>query len=405
MLITHLGMGGAEKVFNDHARAFTAFGDVTECVYSRDHLDPAMITGNPMLELDEQMPSGSLKRFLYRRKRLSSIVAKQNPAVCISHMEGPNILNSITNTGKCKKILCVHGSIMRDSAKSKWKKWMLNRLVIPFTYSRANAIVTVSQKMRQEILSLGLNPAKVHAIPNFFDIDRIVTLSQEDLGEYKQLFAEKKVLLHVGRLSRQKNQRVLLQVMAAYKKTDPEVKLCIAGDGELKAALLEYAATLNLSVYDAAQTNELHTGYDVYFLGKQANPYRFMGAAKLFLLSSFFEGFPLVLGEAMACGLPIVSVNCETGPEELLIMNTPPATTATEQPFYADCGVLMPDWYSDTLTQPQVQMWTAAIEKVLRDKTLYTNLKENCHIKVQQYNKDRVINYWKDLIEAVIHDK
>lgn len=405
MLITHLGMGGAEKVFNDHAKAFTPFFEVEECVFSRNHIEPSMITGNPLLELDENPPGGSLKRFLYRKRRLSSIAAARQSKVCVSHMEGPNILNCVTSLGKCKKILCVHGSIMRDSAKSPVKKWLLNRVILPFAYAKADAIVTVSQKMRKEVLSLGLNAQKVHAIPNFFDIDQIKIKAKESLDIYHELFASKKILLHVGRLSRQKNQRVLLDVIAAYKSSDRSTKLCIIGDGELKNDLLQRAKELQLSVYDAAQQTPLHLDYDVYFLGKQSNPYKFMTASKLFLLSSFFEGFPLVLGESLACDLPIISVNCETGPEELLLMDAAAKTIPKDQPYEADCGMLMPDWYTDSLTLEQTKMWTDAIAIMLNNTEKYDRLKQNCAVKIRQFGKDNIINYWKNLIEDVIHGK
>ncbi|MFW9821457.1 MAG: glycosyltransferase, partial [Candidatus Thorarchaeota archaeon] len=56
----------------------------------------------------------------------------------------------------------------------------------------------------------------------------------------------------------------------------------------------------------------------IYLLGSIKNPYKYISKADIFVLSSLHEGLPTVLIEALACGLPIISTNCETGPKEIL---------------------------------------------------------------------------------------
>src|SRR5204862_6832397 len=122
--------------------------------------------------------------------------------------------NCFSKLGKCKKILVVHGSIMKDSGKPKIKKFILNKFILPITYRRANVIITVSKKMRDELISIGIRPSKIQAIPNFFDLEKIALLSDKSLEVYQDLFSQKKVVLHVGRLSLQKNQNYLLELAA-----------------------------------------------------------------------------------------------------------------------------------------------------------------------------------------------
>lgn len=81
--------------------------------------------------------------------------------------------------------------------------------------------------------------------------------------------------------------------------------MIVLGEGEEREALLELARRLNISE-------------DVDFPGFQKNPFAWMGACDLFVMSSAWEGLPGTLLEAMACGARIVSTDCRTGPSEIL---------------------------------------------------------------------------------------
>ena len=112
------------------------------------------------------------------------------------------------------------------------------------------------------------------------------------------------VLLSVGRLARQKDFPTLLNAFARVRDTFP-VRLLILGEGRQRARL--EALVLSLGIAG-----------DVAFPGFTMNPFPYMSQAAAFVLSSAWEGAPGALIEAMACGCPVVSTDCPSGPAEIL---------------------------------------------------------------------------------------
>ncbi len=111
-------------------------------------------------------------------------------------------------------------------------------------------------------------------------------------------------ILSVGRLAPQKDYPTLLRAFAEVERSRA-ARLVILGQGPERESLLELAARLGI-------------GDRVDLPGFDVNPFRYMARASVFVLSSKYEGFPTVLPEAMACGAPVVSTDCPSGPSEML---------------------------------------------------------------------------------------
>jgi glycosyltransferase involved in cell wall biosynthesis len=112
------------------------------------------------------------------------------------------------------------------------------------------------------------------------------------------------VILAAGRLVPQKDYPTLLQAFALLRARR-QVRLVILGEGKQRAEL-------------GAISDELGIATDVDFPGFDLNPYRYMARCSVFVLSSAWEGFSVVLAEALACGAQVVSTDCLSGPGEIL---------------------------------------------------------------------------------------
>ena len=112
------------------------------------------------------------------------------------------------------------------------------------------------------------------------------------------------VVLGVGRLTRQKDFPTLMRAFASVRE-ERTARLLILGEGPERGRLERLAASLGL-------------GGEVSFPGQVENPYAVMARAALLALSSRWEGLPLVMIEALACGCPVVSTDCPAGPAEIL---------------------------------------------------------------------------------------
>lgn len=115
---------------------------------------------------------------------------------------------------------------------------------------------------------------------------------------------EPPLVLSVGRLNLSKDYSTLLKAFANLRSKRP-ARLMILGEGELRTELECLADTLGIAG-------------DVALPGWTSNPFAHMARASLFVLSSAFEGLPTVLVEALACGCPVVSTDCPSGPAEIL---------------------------------------------------------------------------------------
>jgi glycosyltransferase involved in cell wall biosynthesis len=164
---------------------------------------------------------------------------------------------------------------------------------------RDRTVVVPTQRAADDLRqNFGL--ANVRAIAHGVDGDRIRALASEPV----ELPAEK-YFIAVGRLSQQKNYPLMLDAFAAARQRGAREHLVIIGDGEDRAQL--EARVRDSSIADA-----------VHFLGHRDNPFPYIEHATALVLSSLWEGFGLVLIEAMNLGVPCIAVDCPSGPAEIL---------------------------------------------------------------------------------------
>ncbi len=327
--------------------------------------------------------------------RLSRHLTKKD--IVLSMLERANYVNIISAliTGH-KSVISVRMS--QASGRSKWHPYnLLNKLLYP----KADLIVVVSKSIKKELeRNYRVSPEKIRVIYNPLYFDEIQAKKTEPLREYEAIF-KSPVLITAGRLTKQKGQWYLLRVFKALKEDMPHLKLVLLGDGELKEYLADLSERLALKtfVWDRSKLSE---NFDVYFLGFQKNPFKFIARAELFVFPSLWEGFPNALVEAMACGVPVVSSDCKSGPREILAPNTD-FEYQTKAPEFASYGVLMPPFEvkfkgaKEPLEEKEL-MWVDVIKRLLKDKNLRESYAQKATERAKEFDIVNIIKEWKEIL-------
>ncbi len=182
---------------------------------------------------------------------------------------------------------------------------LLLRATMRCTYPFASGIIAVSEGVKQDMCNLGgLADARVRVIYNPTAIG--VSPHREPLAIRQQLWGTgfDHHILSAGTFKEQKDHATLIKAFALLPAS-LNAKLTILGEGSLRAEL--EALVLHLGLEDS-----------VAMPGFEVDPYPWFRSADLFVLSSRWEGFGNVIVEALECGLPIVSTDCQSGPAEIL---------------------------------------------------------------------------------------
>jgi len=203
-------------------------------------------------------------------------------------------------------ILTEHALLLFRFAEEGAVRHKVLKALLTRGYRAADAFVAVSHGVADELRKLPfVAPSRIHVIYNPVWSPELVSRSQQP-AEHPWLSdgSTIPVLISAGRLDRLKGFDTLLRALVQVRQKR-DARLIILGEGEERTALESLVSKLDLE--DC-----------VDMPGFVANPERFMSRAAVFVLSSRTEALPTVLIESLACGTPIVSTDCRTGPREIL---------------------------------------------------------------------------------------
>jgi len=303
ILVKHLSVGGVQKVM---VRLANKFAD-------RGHrVDLVLVKGKGALARDVasevRIVALDSHRMWWGLPNLIRYLRQSRPDTLLA---GGWQVNMIATWAKLtftsfKLVLSVHSNITHQSRNSDVWYAPINPLAIKIFYPLADAIVTVSGGILDDLSTISSTAAENGRVVYNPVVDqRLLAKAQVEVSH--PWFAQENdtpVLLGVGRFGPEKNFALLLRTFAKVCR-QREMRLIMLGDGEERDELERL-------------TRKMDMQNRVDFVGFEENPYKYMARGSLLVMSSRFEGLPSVLVEALACGCPIVSTDCPSGPREIL---------------------------------------------------------------------------------------
>ncbi|WP_281635966.1 glycosyltransferase [Flavobacterium marginilacus] len=251
---------------------------------------------------------------------------------------------------KAKTIFTIHSFLIDYYIpKNVW----LAKLI----YKKSYAAVTIVNQV-QDLIESQYHLKNVITIPNPINLDEVNERSNEIIA------VDFEYIIAVGQYENAIKQfDKLIQSYANSVLPQKEIHLIILGNGNREE--LEKTAKNN-TVYEY-----------VHLFGFQDNPYKYLKKAHFLVLSSLNEGFPNVILEALACEIPVVAFDCETGPSEMII--------------HEKNGILVENQNFEKLSE--------AMNLLIEDKDLYLFCKKNALESIQHFSLDKIGKQWLDLMQ------
>jgi len=244
--------------------------------------------------------------------RLIRHIRSHKPDILISGAKRINlwaIIAKFASFGKTKLIITLTNDLdqrTKDRPKGRW----LEAAILKRIYRSADMTLILTPEMRDQLITQGFPEHKLTYAPPPIDLEEVVRKSVIKI-DHPWLVLETSsrdipVIVATGRLSAQKNYGLLLRAFAKAQKSKP-MRLIILGTGNARATaeVKTLIHSLNIEPFVDLQ-------------GFKPNPYPYLKRANVFALSSNWEGFGIVLLEALACSTTIVSTDCPPGPNHIL---------------------------------------------------------------------------------------
>lgn len=357
--ITGLGMGGAERQVCDLAEQFSALGHQVLLIF----MTGGEVVSRPKSPMIEVVALGMAKTpfgFIQAYRQARKIIEKFKPDVIHSHMVHANIFSRLLRlTIHIPKLICTAHSTNEGGRGRILSYRLTDRL--------CDISTNVSQEAVDAFVQQGAVPAgRMVAIHNGINTKhfRYSSINRERLRAELGLADHIPLLLAVGRLTTAKDYPNLLTAFAALPPIFGAAQLAVIGVGEEEE-------NIKARVIQQGLSNRVH------FLGLRRDVNEWMSAADVFVLSSAWEGFGLVVAEAMACERVVVATDCG-GVKEVV----------------GDAGFLVPPRDSQLLADALVK----ALSLPMAEKDKLTKLARSR--VVERYSIDSICKKWLSIYQG-----
>ncbi|WP_299520404.1 glycosyltransferase [Winogradskyella sp.] len=245
-----------------------------------------------------------------------------------------------------------------------------NKFLISKLYKKSDLLLGNSNGNVNDLIeNFGMPTDRTQVVHNPIDLDKIESISPLDSFFDNSNFN----LITIGRLDTGKNHLMLIK--ALHEISNPSVKLYIFGEGYMREKIEALIAELNME-------------NRVILMGYESNPFTYLKAADLFIFGSNHEGFPNVLLEAMACDLPILTTNCQSGPNEIMELETP-----LDALMITNYGILVP--------VKNEALMAEGINFFVNDSVYLNECKKNVKRRIRDFEKNKILQQYFNSVNNV----
>lgn len=289
-IVTGLGMGGAENQVIGLADRFASLGHRVLVISMTGN--SFVLPRSPAVRIQPLDMPKTFKGFLSAYRCARHYLREFKTDVVHSHMVHANVFARLLRlTTDMPRLICTAHSI-NEGGSARMLAYRLTDWLADMTTSVSDAGMNIYIQQR------AVRPHKISTVHNGIDCQmfRFSASARERIRKTLDVPEGMQLILAVGRMTEAKDYGNLLQAMSHVLAQRRNCLLCIAGDGELRST-------------HESQARSLGIASNVRFLGLRRDIPDLMSAADLFVLSSAWEGLPLVVGEALACERLVVSTD------------------------------------------------------------------------------------------------
>lgn len=308
LVIDHIATGGAERILIDYYHHLESNGH-TPYIFVLSGFDgqSAWTEGVRIVYGSDKDEDNLLKKSIQQIQlfiKLRQLTRRVQPKVIFSFLEKSNLLTMLL-PAKAVKVVTVHNvlSIQYTKVKSEKVRKVLYAM-IKWAYNKCPNVIAVSKQVKDDLItSFGIIPSHIHVVNNYVDKNNIHLKAKEPVENF-HFDDDIRYIMNIGRFSDQKAQWKLLKAFSlCLEEGLKQTHLVLMGNGIYTENLKQLAKDLKIEQCTT-------------FLPFNVNPYKYMAKADLFVLSSIFEGFPIVLAEISSLRIPFVGT-CKAVPEEM----------------------------------------------------------------------------------------